>query len=136
MLASADERDTRGLTSTMRYSPSFQANWMLQPPSMPSARMILMAAERSVWWSDVGQRLGRRNDDGLARVDAHRVDVLHVTDGDARVAGVPHDLVLELLPAEDALLDENLVDAGALEAAFGDVLELLDGVGDAAAGAP
>ena len=24
---------------------------MLQPPSMPSARMILRAAERSIWWS-------------------------------------------------------------------------------------
>ena len=56
----------------------------------------------------VVERLRRRHDDGLARVDAHRVEVLHVADGDAVVAPVAHDLVLDLLPAAQALLDQHL----------------------------
>ena len=46
--ASAEDRDTRGLTSITRYSPSFNANWMLQPPSTFNARMIFIAAERNI----------------------------------------------------------------------------------------
>src|SRR5207245_11508238 len=38
------------------------------------------------------------------------VDVFHVADGDARIAAVAHDLVLELLPAEEGSLDEDLAD--------------------------
>jgi hypothetical protein len=41
-------------------------------------------------------------------VDAHRVEVLHVADGDAVVARVAHDLVLDLLPAREVLLHEDL----------------------------
>ena len=56
----------------------------------------------------VVERLARGHDDGLARVDAHRVEVLHVADGDAVVAPVAHHLVLDLLPAAQALLDQHL----------------------------
>ena len=50
--ASADERDTRGFTSITAYSVESgdSANWTLQPPSTPSARMIASAALRSRWW--------------------------------------------------------------------------------------
>ncbi len=53
MDASADDRDTRGLTSITAYSVESgeSANWTLQPPSTPSARMIASAAERSRWWT-------------------------------------------------------------------------------------
>ncbi len=53
MDASADERDTRGLTSITAYSVESgeSANWTLQPPSTPSARMIASAALRSRWWT-------------------------------------------------------------------------------------
>ena len=56
----------------------------------------------------VVQRLRRRDDDRVAGVDPHRIEVLHVADGDAVVAGVAHDLVLDLLPAVQALLDQHL----------------------------
>ncbi len=49
--ARADDLETLGLTSTIRYSPSFTANWMLQPPSIPRRRMILIDALRSIWCS-------------------------------------------------------------------------------------
>ena len=54
------------------------------------------------------QRLRRRDDDRLAGVDPQRIEVLHVADGDAVVARVAHDFVLDLLPAAQALLDQHL----------------------------
>ena len=59
----------------------------------------------------VGQGLGRRDDDGIPGVDSHRVEVLHIADGDAVVAPVADDLVFDLLPAVQVLLDEHLRDA-------------------------
>mmetsp|Transcript_53358 Transcript_53358/g.126154 ORF Transcript_53358/g.126154 Transcript_53358/m.126154 type:complete len:499 (-) Transcript_53358:1442-2938(-) len=56
----------------------------------------------------VGERLRGRDDNRLAGVDAHRVEVLHVADGHAVVVGVTHDLVLGLLPALDGLLHKHL----------------------------
>ena len=69
-------------------------------------------------------------------MDPHRVQVLHVADCDAVVRGVPHDLVFELLPAEDGLLHEDLLDPGVGDAEAHDPLELLGGVGDAAPASP
>ncbi len=66
----------------------------------------------------IGQRLDRRDDDRVARVHAERVDVLHGADRDARVGGIAHDLVLDLLPAIEVALDDDLADgAGAQPAA-------------------
>ena len=56
----------------------------------------------------VRERLAGGDDDGLACVDAQRVEVLHVADGDAVVEAVAHHLVLHFLPAAEALLDEHL----------------------------
>ena len=58
----------------------------------------------------VGERLDRGDDDRVAGVDAERVDVLHRADGDARVVRVAHDLVLDLLPADQAALHHDLPD--------------------------
>jgi hypothetical protein len=66
-------------------------------------------------------------------VDAHRVEVLDRADDDALVLVVAHDLHLEFLPAEEALLDQHLVDGRDVEAVGDDPLELLAVVGDAAA---
>ena len=83
----------------------------------------------------VRQRLRRSDDDGIARVDADRVEVLHVADGDAVVVAVAHDLVLDLFPAGDAALDEHLADHGVRQALDDDLDELFLILGDAAAGA-
>ena len=50
LLASAEERETRGLTSIILYSKLFgsSANWTLQPPCTPSASTMFMAAVRSM----------------------------------------------------------------------------------------
>src|SRR4029078_13468425 len=64
----------------------------------------------------VGQRLDPRPDDRVARVYAQRIDVLHRAHGDARVLGVAHDLVLDLLPADEAALDHDLLDPAGAEA--------------------
>ena len=85
---------------------------------------------------DVGEGLGRGDGDRLARVDPHRVDVLDRTDDDDVVGLVAHHLELELLPAEDRLLEHDLVDERGVEAPLGDLGELLAVVGDAAPRAP
>ena len=48
--ARAEDLDTRGLTSITAYSNDvgWSANWQLQPPSTPSASMMLREAERSI----------------------------------------------------------------------------------------
>ena len=54
------------------------------------------------------QRLRGSDDDTLTRVDTERVEVLHITDGDTVVVAVTYDLVLDFLPALEALLYEDL----------------------------
>ncbi len=58
----------------------------------------------------VGQRHLRRDRDRVARVDAHRVEVLDRADDDDVVIAVADDFELELVPAADGLLDEHLAD--------------------------
>ena len=56
----------------------------------------------------IRQRLRGSDDDTLTRVDTERVEVLHITDGDTVVVAVTYDLVLDFLPALEALLYEDL----------------------------
>ena len=66
-------------------------------------------------------------------MDADRVEVLHVADGDAVVVAVAHDLVLDLFPTGNAALDEHLADHGVRQALDDDLDELFLVLGDAAA---
>src|SRR4030095_8343268 len=61
----------------------------------------------------------------------HRVDVFNRTNHDEIVRDVAHHLEFELLPADDRLLDQNFVDGAHIEAAAGELPELLYVVGDA-----
>ncbi len=63
----------------------------------------------------VRKGLARRDDDGVAGVDADGVDVLHIADGDAVAVAVPHHFVLDFLPAGDAALNQDLVHAAAVQ---------------------
>ncbi len=54
LLASAEERDTRGFISMTSSSPfaGLTANWMLHPPaSTPISRITAQAASRITWYS-------------------------------------------------------------------------------------
>ena len=66
-------------------------------------------------------------------MDAHGVHVLDEADADHLVLGVADDLDLELLPAEDRLLDQDLRDRRGLQAAVRDGAHLVVGVHEPAA---
>ena len=83
----------------------------------------------------VGQGLGGGHDHRVAGVDAHGVQVFHITDGDHVALVVAHDLVLDLFPAGDALFHQDLMDGGKAQAVGADLDELFAGLADAAAGA-
>ena len=68
-------------------------------------------------------------------MDAHGVDVLHGADLDDIARRVPHDLELDLLPAGDGALDEDLAHPAEVDAPVGDLPQTGLIVGDAAAGA-
>ena len=54
------------------------------------------------------ETLARRQDYALAGMDAQRVEILHVADGNAAVGSIAHDFELYLLPSLERLLDEHL----------------------------
>ena len=54
------------------------------------------------------QGLRGSDHDRLTGMDAHRVEVFHVAHRDAVIPSVANDLVLDLLPTSQALLDKNL----------------------------
>ena len=66
---------------------------------------------------------------------AHRVQVLDRADDDAVVLLVAHHFHLELFPAEERFLDQELARGRRIEAALAHLDELVLVVGDAAAGA-
>ena len=74
----------------------------------------------------VGERHLRRHRDGVARVDAHRVEVLDRADDHDVVGPVADHLELELVPAADRLLDEHLADRALGEPALDLSMERLD----------
>jgi hypothetical protein len=77
----------------------------------------------------VRQGLTRGNDDTVTGVNSERVEVLHVANSDTVVVSVTDDLVLNLLPALEGLLNKNLGREG--QRTRGQVTELL-GVGSKA----
>ena len=83
----------------------------------------------------VGQGLGGSHDHRVAGVDAHGVEVFHVTYGDHVALVVAHHLVLDLFPAGDALFHQNLMDGRKAQAVGADLNQLFAGLADAAAGA-
>ena len=81
----------------------------------------------------VGERLARCHHDRVARMDTHRIDVLHATDRDGRIVGVAHHLVFDLLIPLDALFDEHLMHRREDQRVAHQLLQLLAVVGEAAA---
>ena len=83
----------------------------------------------------VGEGDGGGDDDGVAGVHAHRVQVLHGAHGDGVALAVAHHLELDFLPPGDGLLHQNLGDGGQCQAVGGHFPQLLLVVHNAAAGA-
>ncbi len=81
----------------------------------------------------VGERLLRGDGDAVARMHAHRVEVLDRADDHAVVVAVAHDLELELAPPEHGLVEQHLPDRRRVEAAADDLAELLLAARDAPA---
>ena len=79
---------------------------------------------------DVAERLRRGDGDRIAGVHAHRIDVLDRADDHAVVGVITHHLELELLPAGDRLLDEDLADRARRQPGVGEPAELLRVRGD------
>ena len=74
---------------------------------------------------EISQGLRGGDRDGLARVHAHRVDVLDGAHDHHVVGVVAHHFELELLPARDRPLDEDLGDRARREPPLGDVRDLI-----------
>ena len=67
----------------------------------------------------VGERLLGGYHHGLAGVDTHRVEVFHGAHDDGVVGVISHHLILVLLPAQYALLDQHLPYRGVQDALTG-----------------
>src|SRR5262249_34024440 len=81
----------------------------------------------------VGERQSRRNGDAIAGVHSHRIDVLDRADDDAVVRLVANDFHLELFPAEQTFIDEDLTDRRRIYPGTGNLLVFFAVVSDAAA---
>ena len=138
LLASAEERETRGFISmtTIRPSAGLTPNCTLEPPvSTPISRSTAIEASRMIWYSlSVSVSAGATVIE-VAGVDAHRIEVLDRADDDAVVVLVANDLHLVLFPAEHALFDQHFIGGRGVDAGLDDVEEFFLVVGDAAAGA-
>ena len=66
-------------------------------------------------------------------MNADRIDVLHVADGDAVSCTVPHNLVLDFFPSGDASFNKYLADAGKTESVGKNLNQLFFIVSDTAA---
>ena len=81
----------------------------------------------------VGERLHRRDRDGVASVHAHRIEILDGTDDDAVVHPVAHDFHLEFLPADQRFFDQHFAHWRKIQAARSDLIKFFAVVSDPAA---
>ena len=56
----------------------------------------------------VGQGLRGADHNGVTGMDAHRVQILHIADGDGGIIGIPHHLIFDFFVALDGLLYQYL----------------------------
>ena len=83
----------------------------------------------------VGQRLRGTYHDRVAGVDAHRIQIFHVADGDGGVIDIPHHLVFDFLKALDGFLHQHLMHRRKCKGIFHDFTEFRFVIGKTAAGA-
>ena len=83
----------------------------------------------------IRQGLDGRDHDRVAGVHAHRVEVLHAADRDGGVRGVAQHFELDLLPAQQAALDQHLADGAGGQAMTDAEASLVRRVGESPAAA-
>ena len=136
--ASADDRDTRGFISmtTIRPSAGLTANWMFEPPvSTPTRRMMRRAASRIRWYSlSVSVRIGATV--MLSPVCTPIGSMFSIEQMTTKLSATSRitSSSNSFQPITDSSI-EDLVHRAQLEAALGELAELFDVVGDAAADA-
>ena len=112
------------------------ANCTFDPPvSTPISRRQRSARVAHHLIFAVGERLRGRDGDGIAGVDAHRIEVFDRADDDGVVRQVAHHFQLVFFPAEHALFDQDFMHGRKVEAALQNLFQFFAVVGDAAAGA-
>ena len=134
--ASAEDRDTRGFISmtTIRPVRGCTANWMLQPPvSTPTARTTAIAVSRMCWYSrSVSVMAGATVTESPVCTPIGSMFSIEQTTTTLSCA-VAHQLELELLPAQDRLLEQHLGDRAGVQAGAGDPAQAVLVAGDAGA---
>ena len=83
----------------------------------------------------IPQRLRRRRHDAVTGMYAHRIQIFHITNGNACAVGVPHHLILDFLPARNAALHQDLAHTAQPQAVGENLFQLHRVVGDTAAAA-
>ncbi len=83
----------------------------------------------------VREGLARGENDRVPGMHPHRVEVLHVADGHAGPGRIAHDLVFDLFPAGEVLLDQHLSDRGGIDPLRHQFVEAARVLGDPAPGA-
>ena len=103
----------RGFISITRSSPlsRLRANWMFEPPqSTPTARMTAIAASRGSWYAASDSVIwGATVTESPVWTPIGSMFSIEQTTT-ALSSAVAHQLELELVPAEERLLDEHLAD--------------------------
>ncbi len=67
-------------------------------------------------------------------MDTDRIDIFHITYGDAVACAVPHHFVLDLFPAADTSFYQNLSDTGKTQTVFQNALKFCQIMCDTTAG--
>ena len=81
----------------------------------------------------IREGLNRRHGDTVSGMNPHGIDVFDGTDDHGIVFSVPHHFQLELLPPDEGLLDQSLAHHAFRQSPLHQVLEIGEGVCDAAA---
>ncbi len=83
----------------------------------------------------IRQRDGGSDNDRVARVNAHGIEIFHGADGYNVALAVADNLEFYLFPAAYALFDKHLGNGGQAQSVCGNVPQFVLVVGDTAAGA-
>ena len=82
----------------------------------------------------IREGLRRADNDRVSGVNADRIDIFHIADGDGCVVAVPHDLIFDLFAALHALFHQHLVYRGEFQCVFHQGHEFLRVIRKSAAG--